>query len=181
LRRIRMGHLHRHGFFKHDCISFITPEPAVRCMRGRGRHSDVSPRPPKRCGRLGGQNHVPVVRLGVIGRECLCSVRGPGRVRPLCPVSESFAWQSGLDMKGASTLPNLRHHRHCDGRRRGVEFQHLEPDAAMVWSAQINGSSRSHAWAIIDAPGRRAADIMGPKFVIRPRLRRIGWYRPPPR
>src|SRR5450432_36096 len=88
-------------------------------------------------------------------------------------VSESFDWQSGMDRKlpealgfygiiGIATIGGV-----------ALTFTHLDPVRALVWSAEINGIIAVPIMAIMMILASRA-DVMG-DFVIRPRLRRLGW------
>ena len=90
-------------------------------------------------------------------------------------VAESFDWQSGLDMKvhealefygiiGVATVGGV-----------ALNFTHLDPMRALVWSAEINGIIAVPIMAVMMLLASRE-DIMG-EFVIRPRLRRLGWAR----
>jgi Mn2+/Fe2+ NRAMP family transporter len=54
-----------------------------------------------------------------------------------------------------------------------LTFTHLDPMRALVWSAQINGVIAVPIMAIMMVLASRE-DVMG-RFVIRPRLRRLGW------
>ena len=88
-------------------------------------------------------------------------------------VAESFDWQSGMDRKlpealgfygiiGIATIGGV-----------ALTFTHLDPVRALVWSAEINGIIAVPIMAIMMILASRA-DVMG-SFVIRPRLRRLGW------
>jgi Mn2+/Fe2+ NRAMP family transporter len=54
-----------------------------------------------------------------------------------------------------------------------LNFTHLDPMRALVWSAEINGIIAVPIMAVMMLLASRR-DIMG-DFVIRPRLRRLGW------
>jgi Mn2+/Fe2+ NRAMP family transporter len=54
-----------------------------------------------------------------------------------------------------------------------LTFTHLDAVRALVWSAEINGIIAVPIMAIMMILASRA-DVMG-SFVIRPRLRRLGW------
>jgi NRAMP (natural resistance-associated macrophage protein)-like metal ion transporter len=88
-------------------------------------------------------------------------------------VSESFDWQSGMDRKlpealgfygiiGVATVGGV-----------ALNFTHLDPMRALLWSAEINGIIAVPIMAIMMLLASRE-DVMG-DFVIRPRLRRLGW------
>jgi Mn2+/Fe2+ NRAMP family transporter len=88
-------------------------------------------------------------------------------------VSESFDWQSGMDRKlpealgfygiiGIATIGGV-----------ALNFTHLDPVRALLWSAEINGIIAVPIMVIMMILASRR-DVMG-DFVIRPRLRRLGW------
>jgi Mn2+/Fe2+ NRAMP family transporter len=88
-------------------------------------------------------------------------------------VAESFDWQSGMDRKlpealgfygiiGIATIGGV-----------ALTFTHLDPVRALVWSAEINGIIAVPIMIIMMLLASRK-DVMG-DFVIRPRLRRLGW------
>jgi Mn2+/Fe2+ NRAMP family transporter len=54
-----------------------------------------------------------------------------------------------------------------------LNFTHLDPMRALLWSAEINGVIAVPIMVIMMLLARRA-DILG-RFVIRPRLRGLGW------
>jgi Mn2+/Fe2+ NRAMP family transporter len=54
-----------------------------------------------------------------------------------------------------------------------LTFTHLHPVRALVWSAEINGIIAVPIMTVMMILASRA-DVMG-HFVIRPRLRRLGW------
>jgi Mn2+/Fe2+ NRAMP family transporter len=54
-----------------------------------------------------------------------------------------------------------------------LNFTHLDPVRALLWSAEINGIIAVPIMVVMMILASRA-DVMG-HFVIRPRLRRLGW------
>ena len=54
-----------------------------------------------------------------------------------------------------------------------MNFTHLDPMRALLWSAEINGIIAVPIMAVMMILASRE-DVMG-DFVIRPRLRRLGW------
>jgi Mn2+/Fe2+ NRAMP family transporter len=54
-----------------------------------------------------------------------------------------------------------------------LNFTHMDPMQALVWSAEINGIIAIPIMAVMMMLAARH-DIMG-QFVIRPRLRQLGW------
>jgi len=120
---------------------------------------------------LGGQATFLLFSLGIIGTGMLAVPVLAGSAA--YAVAESFEWRSGLDMKlheaiefyGIIAIATLG----------GVvlNFTHLDPMRALLWSAEINGVIAVPIMAIMMLLASRE-DIMG-KFVIRPKLRTLGW------
>ena len=88
-------------------------------------------------------------------------------------VSESFNWRHGMDRKlqeawefygiiAIATVGGL-----------ALNFTHLDPVRALLWSAEINGIIAVPIMVVMMLLASRV-DVMG-HFVIRPRLRRLGW------
>ena len=88
-------------------------------------------------------------------------------------VSESFDWQSGLDRKVHEALEFYGIIAIATVGGVALNFTHLDPMRALVWSAQINGVIAVPIMAVMMLLASRE-DIMG-RFVIRPRLQRLGW------
>ncbi len=120
---------------------------------------------------LGGQVTFLLFSLGIIGTGMLAVPVLAGSAA--YAVSESFEWRSGLDMKlqealgfyaiiAVATLGGLL-----------LNFTRLDPMRALLWSAEINGIIAVPIMAVMMLLAARQ-DIMG-SFVIRPRLRRLGW------
>ncbi len=120
---------------------------------------------------LGGPAVFLLFSLGIIGTGMLAVPVLAGSAA--YAVSESFDWQSGMNRKlpeawgfygiiGIATLGGM-----------ALTFTHLDPVRALVWSAEINGIIAVPIMAIMMLLASRA-DVMG-DFVIRPRLRRLGW------
>jgi len=120
---------------------------------------------------LGGPTTFLLFSLGIIGTGMLAVPVLAGSAA--YAVSESFDWQSGLDRKlheaqgfygiiAVATVGGV-----------ALNFTHLDPMRALVWSAEINGVIAVPIMAIMMILASRA-DIMG-RFVIRPRLRGLGW------
>jgi NRAMP (natural resistance-associated macrophage protein)-like metal ion transporter len=88
-------------------------------------------------------------------------------------VAESFEWRSGLDMK---ILEAIEFYGIIAVATIGgvvLNFTRLDPMRALLWSAEINGVIAVPIMAIMMLLAARE-DIMG-QFVIRLRLRRLGW------
>jgi len=120
---------------------------------------------------LGGQTTFLLFSLGIIGTGMLAVPVLAGSAA--YAVSESFDWQSGLDMKVHQALEFYGIIAIATVGGVALNFTHLDPMRALVWSAQINGVIAVPIMAIMMLLASRE-DIMG-KFVIRPRLRRLGW------
>ena len=120
---------------------------------------------------IGGAATFLLFSLGIIGTGMLAIPVLAGSAA--YAVAESFEWRSGLDMK-------LHEAREFYGiiavaTIGGVvlNFTHLDPMRALIWSAEINGVIAVPIMAVMMLLASRA-DVMG-QFVIRPRLRLLGW------
>jgi NRAMP (natural resistance-associated macrophage protein)-like metal ion transporter len=120
---------------------------------------------------LGGSAAFLLFSLGIIGTGMLAVPVLAGSAA--YAVSESFDWQSGMNRKlpealgfygiiGIATIGGV-----------ALTFTHLDPVRALVWSAEINGIIAVPIMIIMMLLASRQ-DVMG-DFVIRPRLRRLGW------
>jgi NRAMP (natural resistance-associated macrophage protein)-like metal ion transporter len=120
---------------------------------------------------LGGSAAFLLFSLGIIGTGMLAVPVLAGSAA--YAVSESFDWQSGMDRKlpealgfygiiGIATIGGV-----------ALNFTHLDPVRALLWSAEINGIIAVPIMIIMMILASRP-DVMG-DFVIRPRLRRLGW------
>jgi NRAMP (natural resistance-associated macrophage protein)-like metal ion transporter len=120
---------------------------------------------------LGGPMAFLLFSLGIIGTGMLAVPVLAGSAA--YAVAESFDWQSGMDRKlpealgfygiiGIATIGGI-----------ALTFTHLDAVRALVWSAEINGIIAVPIMAVMMILASRA-DVMG-SFVIRPRLRRLGW------
>jgi NRAMP (natural resistance-associated macrophage protein)-like metal ion transporter len=120
---------------------------------------------------LGGSVAFLLFSLGIIGTGMLAVPVLAGSAA--YAVAESFDWQSGMDRKlpealgfygiiGIATIGGV-----------ALTFTHLDPVRALVWSAEINGIIAVPIMIIMMLLASRP-DVMG-DFVIRPRLRRLGW------
>ena len=120
---------------------------------------------------LGGMGAFVMFTLGIVGTGMLAVPVLAGSAA--YAVAESFDWQSGMDRKvheaqgfygiiGVATLGGV-----------ALNFTSLDPMRALVWSAEINGIIAVPIMAVMMLLASRE-DVMG-KFIIRPRLRRLGW------
>jgi NRAMP (natural resistance-associated macrophage protein)-like metal ion transporter len=120
---------------------------------------------------IGGQTTFLLFSLGVIGTGMLAVPVLAGSAA--YAVSESFDWQSGMDMKVHQALEFYGIIAIATAGGVALNFTHLDPMRALVWSAEINGVIAVPIMAIMMLLATRE-DIMG-RFVIRPRLRGLGW------
>ena len=120
---------------------------------------------------IGGQTTFLLFSLGIIGTGMLAVPVLAGSAA--YAVSESFDWQSGMDMKVHEALEFYGIIAIATAGGVALNFTHLDPMRALVWSAEINGVIAVPIMAIMMLLATRE-DIMG-RFVIRPRLRRLGW------
>ena len=120
---------------------------------------------------LGGQTTFLLFSLGIIGTGMLAVPVLAGSAA--YAVSESFDWQSGLDMKLHEALEFYAIIAIATVGGVALNFTHLDPVRALVWSAEINGVIAVPIMVVMMLLASRE-DIMG-RFVIRPRLRRLGW------
>jgi NRAMP (natural resistance-associated macrophage protein)-like metal ion transporter len=120
---------------------------------------------------LGGTGAFVMFTLGIVGTGMLAVPVLAGSAA--YAVAVSFVWESGMDRKlheaqgfyaiiGVATVGGV-----------ALNFTHLDPMRALVWSAEINGIIAVPIMAVMMLLASRR-DIMG-DFVIRPRLRRLGW------
>jgi len=120
---------------------------------------------------LGGQITFLLFSLGIIGTGLLAVPVLAGSAA--YAVSESFEWKSGLDMKVQEALEFYGIIAVATVGGVALNFTHLDPMRALVWSAEINGIIAVPIMTVMMLLASRE-DIMG-RFVIRPRLRRLGW------
>jgi Mn2+/Fe2+ NRAMP family transporter len=120
---------------------------------------------------IGGQTTFLLFSLGIIGTGMLAVPVLAGSAA--YAVSESFDWQSGLDRKVHEALEFYGIIAIATVGGVALNFTHLDPMRALVWSAQINGVIAVPIMAVMMLLASRE-DIMG-RFVIRPRLQRLGW------
>jgi NRAMP (natural resistance-associated macrophage protein)-like metal ion transporter len=120
---------------------------------------------------LGGETTFLLFSLGIIGTGMLAVPVLAGSAA--YAVTESFDWKSGMDMKLHEAMEFYGIIAIATVGGVALNFTHLDPMRALVWSAEINGVIAVPIMAIMMLLASRA-DIMG-RFVIRPRLRRLGW------
>ena len=120
---------------------------------------------------LGGQLTFLLFSFGIVGTGMLAVPVLAGSAA--YAVAESFDWQSGMDRKLHEAVGFYAIIAIATAGGVSLNFTHLDPMRALLWSAEINGVIAVPIMAIMMLLARRE-DIMG-QFVIRPRLRRLGW------
>jgi NRAMP (natural resistance-associated macrophage protein)-like metal ion transporter len=120
---------------------------------------------------LGGPTAFLLFSLGIIGTGMLAVPVLAGSAA--YAVSESFDWQSGMDRKLTEAFGFYGIIGIATAGGVALNFTHLDPMRALLWSAEINGIIAVPIMAIMMMLASRK-DVMG-SFVIRPRLRRLGW------
>jgi NRAMP (natural resistance-associated macrophage protein)-like metal ion transporter len=120
---------------------------------------------------LGGETTFLLFSLGIIGTGMLAVPVLAGSAA--YAVSESFDWKSGLDLKVQEALEFYGIIAIATVGGVALNFTHLDPMRALVWSAEINGVIAVPIMVVMMLLASRE-DIMG-RFVIRPRLSRLGW------
>jgi NRAMP (natural resistance-associated macrophage protein)-like metal ion transporter len=120
---------------------------------------------------LGGPTAFLLFSLGIIGTGMLAVPVLAGSAA--YAVSESFDWQSGMARKLPEALGFYGIIAIATAGGVALNFTHLDPVRALLWSAEINGIIAVPIMAVMMILASRA-DVMG-HFVIRPRLRRLGW------
>ena len=120
---------------------------------------------------IGGQTTFLLFSFGIIGTGMLAVPVLAGSAA--YAVTESFDWRSGLDMKLHEAREFYGIIAIATAGGVALNFTHLDPMRALLWSAEINGVIAVPIMVIMMLLASRE-DIMG-RFVIRPRLRRLGW------
>jgi len=120
---------------------------------------------------IGGPTTFLLFSLGIIGTGMLAVPVLAGSAA--YAVSESFDWRSGLDMKVHEALEFYGIIAIATVGGVALNFTHLDAMRALLWSAEINGVIAVPIMVVMMLLASRE-DIMG-RFVIRPRLRRLGW------
>jgi NRAMP (natural resistance-associated macrophage protein)-like metal ion transporter len=120
---------------------------------------------------LGGQAAFLLFSLGIIGTGMLAVPVLAGSAA--YAVSESFEWRTGMDRKLPEALGFYGIVAIATVGGVALNFTHLDPMRALLWSAEINGIIAVPIMAVMMILASRE-DVMG-RFVIRPRLRSLGW------
>jgi NRAMP (natural resistance-associated macrophage protein)-like metal ion transporter len=120
---------------------------------------------------LGGSAAFLLFSLGIIGTGMLAVPVLAGSAA--YAVSESFEWRTGMDRKLPEALGFYGIVAIATAGGVALNFTHLDPMRALLWSAEINGIIAVPIMAVMMILASRE-DVMG-HFVIRPRLRRLGW------
>ncbi len=120
---------------------------------------------------LGGPAAFLLFSLGIIGTGMLAVPVLAGSAA--YAVSETLDWPTGMDRKLPEALGFYAIIAIATVGGVALNFTHLDPMRALLWSAEINGIIAVPIMAIMMLLASRE-DVMG-DFVIRPRLRRLGW------
>jgi len=170
LRRIRWDTYLGMGFSNLIALCIILGTAATLHAAGITR-IDTAAQAAEALRPVGGAATFLLFSLGIIGTGMLAVPVLAGSAA--YAVAESFNWSSGLDSKvheargfygilAAATIGGV-----------ALNFTHLEPIRALVFSAEINGVIAAPIMVIMMLLASRH-DVMG-EFVIRPRLRSVGW------
>jgi Mn2+/Fe2+ NRAMP family transporter len=170
LRRIRWDTYLGMGFS--NLIAFFIILSTAATLHASGlTHIETAAQAAEALRPIGGSATFLLFSLGIIGTGMLAVPVLAGSAA--YAVAETFEWSSSLDSK-------IRDARGFYGivaiaTIGGVilNFTHLDPMRALVWSAEINGVIAVPIMAIMMLLAARH-DIMG-QFVVRQRLRRLGW------
>jgi NRAMP (natural resistance-associated macrophage protein)-like metal ion transporter len=170
LRRIRWDTYLGMGFS--NLIAFFIILSTAATLHAVGiTHIETAAQAAEALRPIGGPATFLIFCLGIIGTGMLAVPVLAGSAA--YAVAESFEWSSGLDAKvhearefygivAVATIGGVI-----------LNFTHLDPIQALVWSAEINGVIAIPIMAVTMLLAART-DIMG-QFVIRPRLRGLGW------
>jgi Mn2+/Fe2+ NRAMP family transporter len=170
LRRIRWDTYLGMGFS--NLIAFFIILGTAATLHAAGiTHIETAGQAAEALRPIGGPATFLMFSLGIIGTGMLAVPVLAGSAA--YAVAESFEWSSGLDSKvhearefygivAVATIGGVI-----------LNFAHLDPIQALVWSAEINGVIAIPIMTIMMMLAVRQ-DIMG-QFVIRPRLRSLGW------
>ncbi len=120
---------------------------------------------------IGGEATFLLFSLGIIGTGLIAVPVLAGSAA--YAVAESFEWRSGLDRKLREAIEFYAIIAVATIGGVALNFTHLDPMRALIWSAEINGVIAVPIMAVMMLLASRE-DIMG-RFVIRPKLRRLGW------
>jgi Mn2+/Fe2+ NRAMP family transporter len=169
LRRIRWDTYVGMGFS--NLIAFFIILSTAATLHTAGADIQTSAQAAEALRPLGGETAFLLFSLGIIGTGMLAVPVLAGSAA--YAVSESFDWKSGMDMKLHEALEFYGIIAIATVGGVALNFTHLDPMRALVWSAEINGVIAVPIMAIMMLLASRE-DIMG-RFVIRPRLRGLGW------
>ena len=170
LRRIRWDTYLGMGFS--NLIAFFIILSTAATLHAAGiTHIETAAQAAEALRPIGGPATFLIFCLGILGTGMLAVPVLAGSAA--YAVAESFEWSSGLDAKvhearefygivAVATIGGVI-----------LNFTHLDPIQALVWSAEINGVIAIPIMTVMMLLAART-DIMG-QFVIRPRLRGLGW------
>jgi NRAMP (natural resistance-associated macrophage protein)-like metal ion transporter len=170
LRRIRWDTYLGMGFS--NLIAFFIILSTAATLHAAGiTHIDTAAQAAEALRPIGGPATFLIFCLGIIGTGMLAVPVLAGSAA--YAVAESFEWSSGLDAKvhearefygivAVATIGGVI-----------LNFAHMNPISALVWSAEINGVIAIPIMAVMMLLAART-DVMG-QFVIRLKLRGLGW------
>ena len=170
LRRIRWDTYLGMGFS--NLIAFFIILSTAATLHAAGiTHIETAGQAAEALRPIAGQATFLLFSLGIIGTGMLAVPVLAGSAA--YAVAESFEWSSGLDSKvhearefygivAVATIGGVI-----------LNFAHLDPMRALIWSAEINGVIAIPIMTVMMMLAARR-DIMG-QFVIRPRLSGLGW------
>jgi NRAMP (natural resistance-associated macrophage protein)-like metal ion transporter len=120
---------------------------------------------------LGGEVTFLLFSLGIVGTGMVAVPVLAGSAA--YAVAESFEWRSGLSMSVREAIEFYGIIAVATIGGVVLNFTHLNPLRALIWTAEINGVIAVPIMAVMMLLASRV-DVMG-QFVIRPRLRLLGW------
>jgi NRAMP (natural resistance-associated macrophage protein)-like metal ion transporter len=170
LRRIRWDTYLGMGF-SNAIAFFIILGTAVTLHASGITHIETAAQAAEALRPIGGPVTFLLFSLGIIGTGMLAVPVLAGSAA--YAVAESLEWNSGLDSKWHEALEFYAIVAVATIGGVVLTFTHLDPMRALMWSAEINGVIAIPIMIVMMLLASRQ-DIMG-QFVIRPRLRRLGW------
>lgn len=170
LRRIRWDTLFGMGFS--NLVAFFIILSTAATLHAAGiTNIQTSAQAAEALRPLGGTTTFLLFSMGIIGTGMLAVPVLAGSAA--YAVTECFDWRSGMDRKLHEAQEFYGIIAFATAGGVILNFTHLDPMRALLWSAVINGVIAVPIMAVMMLLGSRA-DIMG-HFVIRARLRRVGW------
>jgi Mn2+/Fe2+ NRAMP family transporter len=170
LRRIRWDTYLGMGFS--NLIAFFIILSTAATLHAHGiTHIDTAAQAAEALRPIGGQQTFLLFSLGIIGTGLLAVPVLAGSAA--YAVAESFEWSSGLDYKLRDALGFYAIVAVATIGGVILNFTHLDPMRALVFSAEVNGVIAVPIMAVMMLLAARH-DVMG-QFIVRRKLRRLGW------